>query len=221
LWIFFPGQEEFLAEVQQTHRLASASQSDRSERLQQQLRESEALISSLQNSATQAAEQTEKFKADFEQLQSDLERTRGLAKEEEEKRVKAISLLKTVRAKLVKAEKEKEEALKEAALLKEKDASEREKEKAERARLQGEVDEVQKEREQAVVGLRNQFDREIANLKDRFEREALALRGQYEIEAISLRVRLSVLILRSSLTPLIEFTRERTRRKHLTYICSG
>lgn len=117
-----------------------------------------------------------------------MERTQGLAKEEEEKRVKAISLLKTVRQKLVKAEKDRDEARGELAAVKEREKGDRDKEEAERSRLQKEIDSVNAERERAIAGLKGQFDREVAGVKERYEREISALKGQFELEAISTKV---------------------------------
>lgn len=109
-------------------------------------------------------------------------------KDEEEKRTKAVSLLKTVRQKLVKAEKERDDATKEIHALKDQQKDEQAKEKAERLKLQDEIQKVNAERETAVQGLKAQFDKEVATLKDKHEKEISALRGQYELEMITLKV---------------------------------
>lgn len=124
----------------------------------------------------------------MEQLHAEVDRVKGTAKEEEEKRVKAIALLKTVRQKLVKAEKDRDEAVREVQGMKEREKGEREREAAERVRLQGEIERVNAERETAVVGLRAQFEKEVAGLKERYEKEFTALRGQFELEAITTKV---------------------------------
>ena len=126
--------------------------------------------------------------ADIDRLQADVERSKGLAKEEEEKRVKAISLLKTVRQKLVKAEKEKEDAIREVNAASDKERVEREKETAERLKFQQEIDTLNAERERAVVGLRAQFDKEIGNFKEKSDKEISALKGQLELEIVTLKV---------------------------------
>lgn len=183
------GQEERLEELRDTHRLESISRSGQIDALRRQLHETEALLSASQTSVSEAIEEAGRKKADLTRLEAESERAKIAAKEEEEKRVKAISLLKTVRTKLVKAEKEKEDAIREATQLKEKENDEKTKDRAEFERLQSEVDAAHAEKETAVVGLRNKFDKEIANLKDRYEKEALAIRGQFELEAITLKVR--------------------------------
>ena len=65
---------------------------------------------------------------------------------------------------------------------------EREKEKAERAKLLTEIDKVNGERETAIQGLREQFEKEIATLKEKHDKEMAAVRGQFEFEAITAKV---------------------------------
>jgi len=126
--------------------------------------------------------------ANIDHLQAVVERSQNLAKEEEEKRVKAISLLKTVRQKLVKAEKEREDSLRELAHLKEKDAGAEEREQAEISKLQQEINAVNAEREMALIGLRAQFDRELANIKEQSNKEISSLRQQFVLEATASKV---------------------------------
>ncbi|KAF5377593.1 hypothetical protein D9615_005338 [Tricholomella constricta] len=180
-------QEDRIEELRDTHRLESSSQSAQIEKLQIQVSEAEALIKAAQRADAQAEEIAAGQQAEIEHLHKDLERAKLSAKEEEEKRVKAISLLKTVRQKLVKAEKEKEDALRETTSFQEREKGEKEREQAERARLRNELDAVNAEREQAVTGLRAQFDKELANYKDRFEKELSATKGQYELEGASIK----------------------------------
>lgn len=183
-----PGQSDRIDELRDTHRLESHSQSDQIERLRKQAAETEALLKASHDAAAQAESENASTRAELETLKKELERTQGLAKEEEEKRVKAISLLKTVRQKLVKAEKDRDEARGELAAAKEREKGDRDKEEAERSRLQKEIDSVNAERERAVAGLKGQFDKEVAGVKERYEREISALKGQFELEAISTKV---------------------------------
>jgi hypothetical protein len=143
------------------------------------------------------------------------------AKDEEEKRTKAINLLKTVRQKLVKAEKERDDAVKELQAVKSREKEEREKDKMEKQKLHDEIDKVNSERETAIQGLKAQFDKEVASLKDRQEKELTALRGQYELEAITMKVRI--------LHPFITFnivsynlstvtTHQRGREQNISYL---
>jgi hypothetical protein len=165
---------------------------------------------------------------DIDHLHAEVARSQTLAKEEEEKRVKAISLLKTVRQKLVKAEKEKETAVNELTALKEKVAGAEEKEKTELSKLQQEIDIVNAEREKAVVGLRIQFERELANVKEQSNREVSAMKKQFELEAITSKVRFgtvyrilngNVLCLMFTTCPGCSF--QRNCRQELSYFSSG
>ncbi|KAL0951091.1 hypothetical protein HGRIS_007829 [Hohenbuehelia grisea] len=180
-------QEDRIEELRDIHRLESSSQSDQVEQLRKQLSETEALFKTTQEAVSQAKSESARFKSEVDKLKGDVERNATIAKEEEEKRVKAISLLKTVRQKLVKAEKDKEEALKEAAAAKDREQTDRGKVQAETSKLQKEIDAVNAEREQAVNGLKAQFDKEISALKDRHEKEVAALRGQFELDAITVK----------------------------------
>jgi len=110
-------------------------------------------------------------------------------KDEEEKRTKAIALLKTVRQRLVKAEKERDDVVKEVGELKERDKADKARERVEKARMQNEVEQANLEREKAVAGLRSQFDKEVALLKDKQEKDIQGLLGQFESETAALNVR--------------------------------
>ncbi|OCH95795.1 hypothetical protein OBBRIDRAFT_816376 [Obba rivulosa] len=178
-------QDERIEELRDIHRLESKSQSDLIDKLRNQVEEAEALLKASHSSTTALEEESAKRKADIERLEREVEKAKGLAKEEEEKRVKAIALLKTVRQKLVKAEKERDDVTKEVQVIKEKDKEEREKEKAERLALQSEIQKLNAERETAILSLRSQFDKESAAVKEQYEREIAMLKGQYELEAIA------------------------------------
>ncbi|GJE87588.1 GRIP domain-containing protein [Phanerochaete sordida] len=180
-------QEERIEEMRDIHRLESKSQSDQIRKLRGELDEAEALLKANQNSTTRLEEQVSKQKAELERLHAETEKTKASVKDEEEKRVKAVSLLKTVRQKLVKAEKERDDATREVHSLKDREKEEREKDRLERQKLQDEIHKVNEEREVAVQGLRAQFDKEVAGLKDKYEKEISALRGQYELDVITLK----------------------------------
>ncbi|KAI6007349.1 hypothetical protein EDD15DRAFT_49652 [Pisolithus albus] len=157
-------QEERIEELRDVHRLEIASHLDQVEKLKQQLAEAEALISASQASTSQTEEEEAKKKNEIAQLTAEVLKAREIAKEEEEKRVKAVSLLKTVRQKLVKAEKERDDVVKELNEAKEQERHEQEK------------------REKAVTGLRAQFDKELAAMSDRAEREVSSARMQFTAE---------------------------------------
>ena len=182
------GQEERVEELRDTHRLESKSQTDIIERLRKQVEETEALLKASHSSETTNKESSEKLQSEISNLQAELEKKKGAVKDEEEKRTKAIALLKTVRQKLVKAERERDDMIKEAGELKEKDKADKTRERVEKIRMQSEIEQANLEREKAVAGLRTQFDKEVALLKDKQEKEIQALKGQFESEAAATKV---------------------------------
>ncbi|KIY47015.1 hypothetical protein FISHEDRAFT_46040, partial [Fistulina hepatica ATCC 64428] len=164
-----------IEELRDTHRLESASQSDQIERLRRQVAEAEALLRTSQGVISQGEADIIRQKAEAQKLQKDVELANARVKEEEEKRTKAITLLKTVRQKLVKSEKDREDLAKELSA----------KEQQERTRLQNEIEVANAERERAVAGLKAQFDKEVVSLKERHDKEMVALRSQLELDAIT------------------------------------
>jgi hypothetical protein len=112
------------------------------------------------------------------QLRSDLSKAQTVAKEEEEKRTKAVQLLKTVRMKLTKAEKDREEV--------ERDRAE---ERAERSRAVEEAERVKADREREVNNLRKGFERELASARERYEKDLQAKKAAWELEMITTKVR--------------------------------
>ncbi|KAI0348473.1 hypothetical protein BDW22DRAFT_1410606 [Trametopsis cervina] len=180
-------QDERIEELRDIHRLESKSQSDLIDKLRSQLKANEDLLKAAENSSKHAEEQSSKHQSELNKLHVEAEKMKAAAKDEEEKRVKAVSLLKTVRQKLVKAEKDRDDALKDLQTVKDHEKEEREKDRLERLKLHDEIEKVNAERETAVQGLKIQFDKEIAGLKERQDKELLALRGQYELEVITLK----------------------------------
>ncbi|KAJ7225446.1 hypothetical protein GGX14DRAFT_638792, partial [Mycena pura] len=178
-------QETRIEELRDTHRLESSSQSTQIEQLRRQLAEAETLLKASQGSVAQGDENATVQKAEIDRLLKEVEQANRAAKEEEEKRVKAISLLKTVRQKLVKAEKERDDTQRDLAASRDKEKAERDKEQHEKSRLQAEIEITNAERDKTVTGLKTQFDREIASFKDRHEKETAMLRGQFELEALT------------------------------------
>lgn len=178
-------------ELRDTHRLESRSQSDQIDALRAQAAETEALLAAATANVVRMEEDISKQKAETGALKVEVERAKAVGKEEEEKRVKAISLLKTVRTKLVKAEKDREDVARERDAAKEEGVREREKSLVEKSRLEGDVERVRGERERDIAGLRAQFDRELAEIREKFDKEGAARKAQYELEAITSKVCLS------------------------------
>nr|XP_019012880.1 uncharacterized protein I206_02376 [Kwoniella pini CBS 10737]OCF51661.1 hypothetical protein I206_02376 [Kwoniella pini CBS 10737] len=156
-------QDSRMEELRDTHRLEGSSQTE--------------LITKLRSELSEAQEKAKAASTDnttITQLKADLSKAQTQAKEEEEKRTKAISLLKTVRLKLVKVEKEKEEI--------EKDRAE---ERAERARASEEVEKIKGEKEREVTQLRKSFERESSAQKERFEKDLSTKKAAWELDMIT------------------------------------
>lgn len=181
-------QDDRLEEIRDTHRLESHSLSEEVRKLRIQLRETEALFEAAQRATSLAEEALGKQKEDYAQLQKEVEAAKNTAKEEEEKRVKAISLLKTVRQKLVKAEKDKDDALREVATIKERERDERSKEQTDRLNHQQELESLNATHEKATATLKAQFNKDMTSMKERYEQEIAALRGQFELDMAAAKV---------------------------------
>ena len=184
----YTGQDERIEELRETHRLESGSQTELVDELRSQIQQGEALLKAARRTNSQFEADIAKKRTETDQLRTEVEKLGVLAKDEEEKRNKAVSLLKTVRQKLVKAEKEREDALKEAAAVKEGQKTERDKEQLERERLQGELNKLKVEKEVSLADLRAQFEKDLMASKQRSEREIAALRGQFELEIVTAKV---------------------------------
>jgi hypothetical protein len=137
---------------------------------------------------TIAEEAAKKQKAEIDRLRQEVGNAKAVAKEEEEKRVKAISLLKTVRQKLVKAEKERDDVLREAASLRERERSDKDREQAEKTKLRSEIDGAKAEKKNALDILKTQFENDLAGIREGYEKDISVLTGQLELEGATLKV---------------------------------
>ncbi|KIK71077.1 hypothetical protein GYMLUDRAFT_33203 [Collybiopsis luxurians FD-317 M1] len=176
-------QEGRIEEMRDTHRLESHSQSEQIDKLKKQLEESELLLKASQESS----DETQKLKEENERLNGEIAKGKETIKDEEEKRVKAISLLKTVRQKLTKAEKDRDDALKETSALKEKEKNERAREEEEKAKHRNEIETLGVERDRVVAGLKAQLDKELVAAQERHEKELAALRAEFELGTITVK----------------------------------
>lgn len=220
-----------IEELRDMHRLELKSQSDLVEDLRHKVADAEAQVSAVQSSLTTerallnaerstresliAAERAKHstgladidvLKAKLKDSETEMDKLKAIAQEEEEKRTKAISLLKTVRTKLVKAEKDRDDLqaqmneIKEAELTGGKKGEEEMrtlraelesvKSELERVRTEGvkEIDRVREEARLAVDKRRRELEAEIASARDAMERDLLARRGEWEIEGIAAKV---------------------------------
>lgn len=189
IWLkHLSGQEERITELRDAHRLESTSQSDQIEKLRTQIFEAEALLKAAEGADAIAEEAATRRKAEIDRLQQEVASAKGVAKEEEEKRVKAISLLKTVRQKLVKAEKERDDAVREAAYLRNREQSDKDREQVEKTKLRSEIDAAKMEKEKALNSLKAQLESDFANINEVYEKDIDALKRQLELEGVTLKV---------------------------------
>lgn len=167
--------------MRETHGLESKSRSTELETNRS------AFISAKASLASMTTER-DALKQEVTSLKVDVTKAKASAKEEEEKRTKAISLLKTVRQKLVKADQVKDEALADreamrlAVIAKESEA------KAEGDKIRADLERVKAEREKDVRGLREKFEVEVKGLRTGFERENKARREEAELKAVTIAV---------------------------------
>lgn len=183
-----PVNADRIRELEETQRSESHSQSDQLEISRKQLEDTESILRSTRAMVTRLEEECTTVKTENSRLRGDLDKQKDSAKEEEEKRIKAITLLKTVRQKLVKTEKERDDVLKDLGSLKEKEKQDRDAEKVEKAKLEREIVALTATKDKEVAGLRAHFDRELSGIKERLESEMAARKGQMELEVASLKV---------------------------------
>lgn len=132
-------------------------------------------------------ERVSALEAEVKEARAATTRAEAKTKEEEEKKAKSITLLKAVRQKLIKAEKDKEEAeiLREAAKVSEENLSAETRQL--RQRFEQETMGLRTSNEQQLARLRASYEREAQSIKATFDREAAARRGQTELEIVNMR----------------------------------
>lgn len=133
---------------------------------------SERLNATGNDAKQQLARQTEEY-----------ERLKIVAKEEEEKRVKALSLLRALRQKLVKCEKDKDDAERERDGLR--DAADQA--RLERTRHEQELVSMRAAGEAQLAKTRASFEREVQSLRAQAEKDARDRKSAWELEAITIR----------------------------------
>lgn len=190
-WLFDVGaivEDDRLQDLRETQKLETQAHFEELRRLKTHLNETEALFEAAQRATTNVEEMAGKQKQEILTLEKELEQSKNLAKEEEEKRVKAITLLKTVRQKLVKAEKDKEDAMKEMASMKEREKGDKDKEQTEKLNLLREFEVSQSVHAQDIASLRAQFEEDLAATRERYEQEIGALKAQYQSDLSTVKV---------------------------------
>lgn len=168
-------QEARQDEMRETHALESSSHT--------------ATIDDLRASLTTVSKERDELLPKVATLTAERDTAKTSAKEEEEKRTKAISLLKTVRQKLVKSDALRDEALAEKDTLKAAATAAEENGRKEAERLKSEVEKVRAERERDVRSLREKFEQEVKGLRTGWERESRQKREEAELRAVTIAVR--------------------------------
>jgi hypothetical protein len=168
-------QEARQDELRETHALESSSQS--------------ATIDDLRASLASITKERDELLPKVTTLTTERDAAKTSAKEEEEKRTKAISLLKTVRQKLVKSDALRDEALAEKDTFKAAATAAEENGRREAERLKGEVEKGRAERERDVRNLREKFEQEVKGLRTGWERESRQKREEAELRAVTIAVR--------------------------------
>jgi len=212
-------QDDRYQELRDTHDRESQSLSGEIRKLKTQLVETDALFEAAQRATANVESAADNQKEDILRLEKEVAKAKDLAKEEEEKRVKAITLLKTVRQKLVKAEKDKEDVVKEMATFKEREKSERDKEQAERLNFVREMDLAQAAHTQEVAALKSQFEKELVAVRERHEHDINALVGQQELDTATAKVTSSAKSLfpqRPEQPLYLELIQQRAHRKDVS-----
>ncbi|KAM0755344.1 hypothetical protein T439DRAFT_337853 [Meredithblackwellia eburnea MCA 4105] len=176
-----------MEELRDTHRLEAKSQTEQVDILQAQLSQKEKALKNANDQLSKTKDELSASKETIVKMTEEHEKLKLVAKEEEEKRVKALSLLRALRQKLVKAEKDKEDAEKERDASKAGENSLGDAVKADRARYDQEIVSMRAAQEQQLTKMRAGFDREINSIRAQSEREAQARKGQFELDAITVK----------------------------------
>ncbi|GAA5842849.1 hypothetical protein JCM5353_003713 [Sporobolomyces roseus] len=180
-------QKSRIEELRDTHRLEHQSQQAEIDALRDSLAARNASLEESNDKLAAAEKSAEATRQEIVKAADEYDKLKVVAKEEEEKRVKALSLLRALRQKLVKNEQEKatnDQEL-EKARKGEKDALDTL--KSDRARFDKEIVGLRTAHEAVVAKLRSGFEREAQGLKERFEKEAISKRGQFELDAIHVK----------------------------------
>jgi hypothetical protein len=175
---YFAEHSSHLAELQHAHDLKVASKSEQIEELRKQLFESESLLSMAGEDAT--VKQNEAHT-----LTSMLEKSKMTAKEEEEKRVKAVGLLKTVRQKLVKTERERDELNRDLLAAR----TELDKGINERAALQNAMGAVKSDAIAQIAEAKVSWHKEMANQKTEMEKATSSALERMKLDLSATNVR--------------------------------
>ncbi|GAA6060140.1 hypothetical protein JCM10212_001437 [Sporobolomyces blumeae] len=180
-------QKSRVEELRDTHRLEHQSQQCEIDALRDSLSARNKSLEEANDKLAAAEKSAETTRREIAKASEEYEKLKVVAKEEEEKRIKALSLLRALRQKLVKNEQERgtmDEEI-EKARKAEKDALETL--KSDRARFDKEIVGLRSAQEAVVAKLKSGFERELQAVKERYEKDAVSKRGQFELDAIHVK----------------------------------
>ncbi|SGY72402.1 BQ5605_C005g03168 [Microbotryum silenes-dioicae] len=180
-------QSDRIEELRDTHRLEQQSSVADLDALRDSLDTKDKLIASLESRLNHATSSSQDAQSLASRQNDEYTKLKLIAKEEEEKRVKALSLLRALRQKLVKAEKDKENAEEERDTAKADQDRANETLKSDRARFDQEVISLRAAQELQLSKMRSSFDREVASLRQQHERDSAAKKSQAELDVITLK----------------------------------
>ena len=108
--------------------------------------------------------------------------------------MKAVSLLKNVRQKLVKTEKERDDMARELQAIKAKEEKIREKEQSERFEWESKIEQLRNDKEREVKAMQSHHEKEIASFQTQLDREIHTQKAQFELELATCKVLLKLLL---------------------------
>ncbi|GAA6013165.1 hypothetical protein JCM11491_005202 [Sporobolomyces phaffii] len=180
-------QKSRMEEVREMHRLEHQSQQSEIDALRDSLAARNASLDEANDKLAAAEKSAEATRREIVKAADEYDKLKIVAKEEEEKRVKALSLLRALRQKLVKNEQDKASNDQELEKSRKAEKDALDTLKSDRARFDKEIVALRTAHEAQLTKLRTGFEREAQGLKERFEKEAISKRGQFELDAIHVK----------------------------------
>ncbi|GAA5910969.1 uncharacterized protein JCM6883_000664 [Sporobolomyces salmoneus] len=180
-------QKSRVEELRDTHRLEHQSQQSEIDALRDSLAARNASLEEANDKLAAADKSAAATRQEIVKAAEEYDKLKLVAKEEEEKRVKALSLLRALRQKLVKNEQEKTANDQELEKSKKAEKDALDTLKNDRARFDKEIVSLRTAHEAQNNKLKAGFERENQLLKERYEKEAISKRGQFELDAIHVK----------------------------------
>lgn len=181
------GHQTRLTELQASHALLDKSAAEKLALVKTQLEQKDVTLKLVNDQLLASEAARRAVDAEVLKAAEEYAKLKIVAKEEEEKRIKALSLLRALRQKLVKSEKDKEEGDKEREALRLSEAGATDQIRLDRARYDQEVTLLRTSHDQQRAQLRLANERETTQLRAQYERAAAARKAQFELEAITVK----------------------------------